>query len=82
MVGMMEWMCCLGVLAAIGIPLLYAIATLEGLQHKTVYPLLRFVKHNGPLRGDAGIVVMDTAETAYVSAATSTKEELWSQPCH
>jgi hypothetical protein len=43
---LIEWTCVLGVIASVGIPLFYAIATLEGLKHKTVYPLFRFIDHN------------------------------------
>ncbi len=49
MVQMMDWLCFLGTLASVGAPLLYAVATLDGLQHKTVYPLFRFIEHNGLL---------------------------------
>ncbi|MBA2252641.1 MAG: hypothetical protein H0W13_08060 [Nitrospirales bacterium] len=49
MVQMMDWLCFLGTLASVGAPLLYAVATLDGLQHKTVYPLFRFIDHNGRL---------------------------------
>lgn len=44
-----ELMCGIATLVAAGTPLLYAIATLNGLQHKTVYPLFRVIKHNGHL---------------------------------
>jgi hypothetical protein len=38
----------------LSVPLLYGISTLCGMQHKKVYPLLRYVKPDG------GIVVVQT----------------------
>ncbi len=37
MLNLIEWACVLGVIASVSAPLLYAVATLDGLQHKTVY---------------------------------------------
>lgn len=47
MLNLIEWACVLGVTASVSAPLLYAIATLDGLQHKTVYPVFRFIYHSG-----------------------------------
>ncbi len=49
MLNLIEWMCVFGTIASVGAPLFYAVATLDGLQHKTVYPLFRFIDHNGSL---------------------------------
>jgi hypothetical protein len=49
MLNLVEWMCVFGVIASVGAPLFYAVATLDGLQHKTMYPLFRFIQHNGRL---------------------------------
>lgn len=49
MLNLIEWACVAGVIASVGAPLLYAVATLDGLQHKTVYPLFRFIQHHRPL---------------------------------
>ncbi len=49
MLTLIDWICFLGAIAAVGAPLLYAVATLDGLRHKTIYPLFRFVDHNGCL---------------------------------
>jgi hypothetical protein len=46
MLNLVEWACILGVVASVGAPLFYAVATLNGLQHKTMYPLFRFIQHN------------------------------------
>jgi hypothetical protein len=47
--NLIESMCVFGVTASVGAPLFYAVATLDGLQHKTMYPLFRFIDHNGRL---------------------------------
>jgi hypothetical protein len=49
MLNLIEWACVFGVIASVGAPLFYAVATLDGLQHKTMYPLFRFIQHNGRL---------------------------------
>ena len=49
MLNLIEWTCVLGVIALVGAPLFYALTTLDGLQHRTVYPLFRFIRHNGSL---------------------------------
>jgi hypothetical protein len=49
MLAAIEWVCVIGALASVGAPLFYAVATLDGLQHKTVYPLFRFVEQKGHL---------------------------------
>lgn len=49
MLNLVEWMCVFGVIASVGAPLFYAVATLDGLQHKIMYPLFRFMNHNGRL---------------------------------
>jgi hypothetical protein len=49
MLNLVEWICVFGGIASMGAPLFYAIATLDGLQHKTMYPLFRFIQHNGRL---------------------------------
>jgi hypothetical protein len=49
MLNLIEWACVFGVIASVSAPLLYAVATLDGLQHKTVYPLFRFIHHSGRL---------------------------------
>ena len=49
MLNLIEWTYVLGVIGLVGTPLFYAVATLDGLQHKTMYPLFRFIRHNGRL---------------------------------
>ena len=46
MLNLFEWTCIFGAGASVGAPLVYAIGTLDGLHHKTVYPLFRFIKHD------------------------------------
>jgi hypothetical protein len=46
---LIEWLYLVGALATVGGPLLYAVGTLKGMQHKTIYPVFRFVKKNGRL---------------------------------
>ena len=46
MLNLIEWTCVFGVIASAGAPLFYAVGTLDGLQHKTMYPLFRFIQHN------------------------------------
>ena len=46
MLSMIELICFGGGIASVGMPLFYAVATLDGLRHKTVYPIFRFV-HTG-----------------------------------
>lgn len=43
MLSMIELICFAGGIASVGMPLFYAVATLDGLRHKTVYPIFRFV---------------------------------------
>lgn len=45
MLNLIEWACVLSVIASVSAPLFYAVTTLDGLQHKTVYPLFRYIKH-------------------------------------
>lgn len=49
MLKMIELICLAGGIASVGMPLFYAVITLDGLRHKTVYPIFRFVQHNGRL---------------------------------
>jgi hypothetical protein len=49
MLNLIEGTCVVAVIASVGAPLCYAVATLDGLQHKTMYPLFRFIRHNGRL---------------------------------
>ena len=48
MLSLIESICLAGGIASVGMPLFYAVATLDGLRHKTVYPIFRFV-HTGRL---------------------------------
>ena len=47
MLQLIDWICLVGAMASLGGPLLYAVGTLGGMQHKTIYPLFRFVKQHG-----------------------------------
>jgi hypothetical protein len=47
MLDWIEWMWALSAFASVSAPLLYALGTLHRLQHKTIYPLFRFIDHNG-----------------------------------
>jgi hypothetical protein len=49
MLQLIDWICLVGAMASLGGPLLYAVGTLGGMQHKTIYPLFRFVKQHGRL---------------------------------
>lgn len=47
MLTVIQSACLLGAMALVGAPLCYAIETLNRLQHKRFYPVLRFIEHNG-----------------------------------
>jgi len=49
MLQLIDWIYLVGTTASVGVPLLYAVGTLEGMQHKMIYPVFRLVKQNGRL---------------------------------
>jgi len=46
---LIDWIYLVGTTASVGGPLLYAVGTLEGMQHKMIYPVFRLIKQNGRL---------------------------------